>query len=137
MDGIVSGANFAISALARGFLHCEVWQRPDLSRSEGARLATEIAAHLERIGPSYKGLLFDCRRATPVWGPETHRAIVSFLAPWERRRQPLVVLTSDEPIQQLTLRELVSTTAPRHGVVVEDWEAALAEIERVHRVPSR
>lgn len=129
---VAEGGNFAIRPVLRGWIHCEIWQRPDLSRVEGARLASEIADHLKRFSGEYVGLIFDLRRATPIWGPATEEAIGRMFAPWEARGKPVFVIPADDALQQIAIRKLLAASAPRQGRIFDDLESAFAELEIVH-----
>ena len=120
----------------RGWLYCEVWQRPDLSRAEGAQLAEAIAAHIQRLAPMYAGFLFDLRRATPMWGPATDLAIGQMLAPWEALGKPAYVV-SKEAIQQIAMRRLIADQAPASGRLFDDLDVAQAQIEHQSQSQSR
>lgn len=115
MSAFRQGENYEIVIIER-VVSCRVWQRPDLSREEGARCAEEKAEALHQLA-SYRmfSLLFDLSAAPASWGPATHEALSRIVHTWDSAGRTVVVVVGPEPLQKLTVRRLIADACPRHG----------------------
>jgi hypothetical protein len=119
------GENYEIVIVDR-VVSCRVWQRPDLSREEGAKCAEEKAQALSQLA-SYRmfSLLFDLSAAPHSWGPTTHEALCRILNTWDAAGRTVVIVVGPEPIQKLTVRRLIADACPKHGKLALDLETGL------------
>ncbi len=116
-----AGGNYAIDIDDAGVAELRVWRRPDVDSVTGARFAEEKIAHLRRLAIGQaKGLVFDLRDAPPVVGPKTEAALGSILEIFEGVRKRITMLVSDNSVQQLQIKRLVTKHAPRFGRVDTD-----------------
>ncbi len=118
------GKNFRAALVPPGLVWLAVWQRPDLTREQGAACAEEMVTLVKDLARHQRGLILDLRRATTTWGPRTNAALASMLASFETRGLPVRVLPADEPIQAIAIKALLAEAAPKLGAVATDLDTA-------------
>ena len=121
------GDNHLISA-RHGIATCQVWIRADLSPEDGARNARQMSDYLERnvllTGSPYRGVIFDLRKAPPVFGPKTRQALAGFFAAAAIARiVPVAVLVGESAIQVLQFRNLCRDSGGRADVFDNEADA--------------
>ncbi len=120
------GDNHLISA-RHGIATCQVWIRADLSPEEGARNARQMSDYLERnvllTGSPYRGVIFDLRKAPPVFGPKTRQALAGFFAAAAIAQIPVAVLVGESAIQVLQFRNLCRDSGGRADVFDNESDA--------------
>ncbi len=114
-----SDGNSQVWLRADSILYVRVWQRPDLSVGEGARLGALMAAEVARRERQASGLLFDAREAPVVTGPKTQGAISGMLSHYTDASKPVAILCADEPVQLVQMSRLVKIAGPL-GVCSKD-----------------
>lgn len=120
------GGNFEIT-LVSGVLHLRVWKRPDLDSSEGARLASEMGAHIAReANLEARALVVDLRDAPPLFGPRTEEAFHQFLAPWAARSKRVALLAQGS-LQLLQLQRVAKHVGGQ-VVAFGSYEEALRHV---------
>lgn len=123
------GRCFSIT-LEDGVVTCRVWERPDLDREEGARMAAVISGALRALAarPRHlaRALVLDEREAPPVVGPRTQASIGELLAAWERQGRRVAYALGANPVKNVQVRRLIATWAPKYGRAFEsiDWARA-------------
>jgi hypothetical protein len=124
------GKNYEIDVTG-ALATCRVWSRPDLDSTEGARLAAEKIAVFQRLAAtSVQGLLLDLSRAPPVTGAKTQDSLGAMLKAWQDAAKYVAVVAASNSMQQLQLRRIVATFAPKYGKLfdvarqAEEWLAA-------------
>lgn len=138
MSTYAAGGNYRIE-LVRTIAWLRVWQRPDLTREQGAELAREkvdILRHLAE-GPRSmaKALLMDLRAAPRSWGPITQEALSEILAAWELAERRVGILLASDPVQDVLMRPTMRRAAPTMGRIF--WvEADALDYCILGRVPS-
>lgn len=93
----------------------KVWRRPDLDSATGARLAGELGVDISRIVGRIRTLVLDVSAAPPVAGPKTTEALGGLLATCEKAGVDIDVLVTDDAVQSLQIKRLISQYAPKHG----------------------
>jgi hypothetical protein len=120
------GDNHIISA-RHGIATCQVWVRPDLSPEDGARSARQmsdyLAQHVLRPDSPYRGVIFDLRKAPPVFGPKTREALAGFFSSAARASIPVAVLVGESAIQVLQFRNLCRDSGGRADVFDNEADA--------------
>lgn len=121
------GENYVISE-RDGLVVCQVWIRPDLSSEEGAKNAAQMVTYLReqvlRAGTKHRGVIFDVRRAPPVFGPKTRETLAGLLAQCVRVGVRFAVITGESATQVLQFRSLCGE-APALTRVFESEPAAV------------
>jgi hypothetical protein len=124
---LAEGENHLISS-RDGFAVCQIWTRPDLSSEEGAKNAQQMVSFMMdvvlRLGTNYRGIIFDVRRAPPVFGPKTRAVLAELLARSIERSVRLAIITGESATQVLQFRSLCSGT-PNMTQVFESEPAAV------------
>lgn len=120
------GDNHLISA-RHGIATCQVWVRPDLSPEDGARSARQMSDYLSQnvLYPDspYRGVIFDLRKAPPVFGPKTREALAGFFAAAARASIPVAVLVGESAIQVLQFRNLCRDSGGKADVFDNEADA--------------
>ena len=120
------GDNHLISA-RQGIATCQVWVRPDLSPEDGARSARQmsdyLAQHVLHPDSPYRGVIFDLRKAPPVFGPKTQEALAGFFSSAARAGIPVAVLVGESAIQVLQFRNLCRDSRGRADVFDSESDA--------------
>jgi hypothetical protein len=120
------GDNHLISA-RQGIATCQVWVRADLSPEDGARSARQMSDYLTQnvLYPDspYRGVIFDLRKAPPVFGPKTREALAGFFASAARASIPVAVLVGESAIQVLQFRNLCRDSGGRADVFDNEVDA--------------
>ncbi|MBK6512712.1 MAG: hypothetical protein IPM79_14865 [Polyangiaceae bacterium] len=125
------GPNFVIE-VDEGLATCRVWQRPDLTSTEGAACAEQISRHAEALAsdPNARGFVFDLRQAPPIAGPRTTAAVGQMAKAYEVAGKGFAVITADTPMMLLQFRRVVREAAPLRGVVTTDEAEAVESVRR-------
>ncbi|HEV8551030.1 MAG TPA: hypothetical protein VGQ57_18410 [Polyangiaceae bacterium] len=120
------GDNHLISARL-GIATCQVWVRPDLSPEDGARNARQMSETLTQNvlypGAPYRGVIFDLRKAPPVFGPKTREALSGFFRSAAEASIPVAVLVGESAIQVLQFRNLCRDSGGRADVFDNEVDA--------------
>lgn len=120
------GDNHLISA-RHGIATCQVWVRADLSPEDGARSARQMSDYLTEnvLHPDspYRGVIFDLRKAPPVFGPKTREALSGFFTSAARAGIPVAVLVGESAIQVLQFRNLCRDSGGRADVFDNETDA--------------
>jgi len=120
------GDNHLISA-RHGIATCQVWVRPDLSPEDGARSARQMSEYLTQnvLYPDspYRGVIFDLRKAPPVFGPKTREALAGFFSTAARAGISVAVLVGESAIQVLQFRNLCRDSGGRADVFDNEADA--------------
>ena len=120
------GDNHLISA-RQGIATCQVWVRADLSPEAGARSAQQMSDYLTRhvLHPDspYRGVIFDLRKAPPVYGPKKREALGGFFSAAARASIPVAVLVGESAIQVLQFRNLCRDSGGRADVFDNEVDA--------------
>jgi hypothetical protein len=120
------GDNHLISA-RQGIATCQVWVRPDLSPEAGARSARQMSDYLAQnvlhANSPYRGVIFDLRKAPPVFGPKTREALGGFFGAAARAAIPVAVLVGESAIQVLQFRNLCRDAGGRADVFDNEVDA--------------
>ena len=120
------GDNHLISA-RHGIATCQVWVRPDLSPEDGARSARQMSDYLAQnvLYPDspYRGVIFDLRKAPPVFGPKTREALAGFFSSAAKSGIPVAVLVGESAIQVLQFRNLCRDSGGRADVFDNEADA--------------
>ena len=97
----------------------KVWRMPQLDSATGARLAGEIVDVLGKLVRERRitSLVFDVTDAPPVAGPKTTEMLSQLLTTCERGGVALEILVSNDAMQNLQFKRLVSENAPTHARV--------------------
>ena len=107
------GENYVISE-RDGLVVCQVWIRTDLTSEDGAKNAAQMVTYLREqvLGAStkYRGVIFDVRRAPPVFGPKTRETLAALLAQCVRVGVRFAVITGESATQILQFRSLCRAT---------------------------
>ncbi len=121
------GENYVISE-RDGLAVCQVWSRPELSSEDGAKNAAQMVAFLRdrvlRAGARFRGVIFDVRRAPPVFGPKTRETLAGLLAQCARVGIRFSVITGESATQVLQFRSLCAE-APAFTRVFDNEPAAV------------
>ncbi len=106
------GENHVISE-RDGLAVCQIWARPDLSSEEGAKNAQQMVSflrqHVLRVDTKFRGIIFDVRRAPPVFGPKTRETLAEVLAQSARAGVRFAVITGESATQILQFRSLCAS----------------------------
>lgn len=99
------------SALAK------VWRRSDIDSTRGAELAARMVDELSRLAGDGKirSLVFDVSTAPSVAGPKTTEKLGALLATCERAGVAVEILVTNDAMQNLQFKRLVSEHAPKHA----------------------
>ncbi|HWP07728.1 MAG TPA: hypothetical protein VNN72_18380 [Polyangiaceae bacterium] len=120
------GDNHLISA-RHGIATCQVWVRADLSPEDGARSARQMSDYLTQNvlyqDSPYRGVIFDLRKAPPVFGPKTREALAGFFAAAARAGISVAVLVGESAIQVLQFRNLCRDAGGRADVFDNETDA--------------
>ncbi|HEX5101002.1 MAG TPA: hypothetical protein VFV94_15940 [Polyangiaceae bacterium] len=120
------GDNHLIS-VRHGIATCQVWVRADLSPEDGARSARQMSDYLTKNvlhpGSPYRGVIFDLRKAPPVFGPKTREALSGFFSSAARAGIPVAVLVGESAIQVLQFRNLCRDSGGRADVFDNEADA--------------
>ena len=108
------GENYEIEVHGRRAT-ARVWKRPDLDSAEGARNAAVMVTKLTELASSVDSLVFDLREAPVIAGPRTVDALGVLFSSYEQAGARIAVIASNEPLQTLQFRRLLSTYAPTTG----------------------
>jgi hypothetical protein len=121
MAALAQGGNYRIEIVS-GIAVCTVWKRPDLSRDEGAALAEEKVEHHQRLASGSKlvarAMILDLREAPTQWGPSTNESLASILRFWQNEGRRAAVVTADDFVQRLLVRQLAQNV----GLLVRPFE---------------
>lgn len=71
----------------------------------------------------YRGVIFDLRKAPPVFGPKTREALAGFFASATRAAIPVAVLVGESAIQVLQFRNLCRDSGGRADVFDNEADA--------------
>ncbi len=120
------GDNHLITA-RHGIATCQVWVRADLSPEDGARSARQMSDYLSQnvLHPDspYRGVIFDLRKAPPVFGPKTREALSGFFGAAARAGIPVAVLVGESAIQVLQFRNLCRDSGGKADVFDNESDA--------------
>jgi len=123
---LYEGDNHLIS-VRHGIATCQVWVRADLSPEDGARSARQMSDYLTKnvLHPDspYRGVIFDLRKAPPVFGPKTREALAGFFASAANASIPVAVLVGESAIQVLQFRNLCRDSGGRADVFDNEADA--------------
>ena len=90
----------------------------------------QFGTYVQRLAQGEaREMLFDLTEAPAVTGPKTQEALGQMLATWEQAGKPIALLSGPLSIQQLQLRRLVATYAPRHGALFTSLDEARAWLD--------
>ena len=132
---LIEGDNHLISE-RDGLAICQVWTRPDLSAEQGAKNAGQMVAYMTSVvlrpGTSYRGIVFDVRRAPKIFGPQTRTVLEGLFALSASRKVPIAIITSDSATQVLQFRSLCAGT-PEMTQVFPDEPSAVQWLAAVPR----
>lgn len=105
-----------------------MWVRTDLTSEEGAKNAAQMVTYLReqvlRAGTKHRGVIFDVRRAPPVFGPKTRETLASLLSQCVRVGVRFAVITGESATQILQFRSLCAD-APALTRVFDSEPAAV------------
>lgn len=110
----LQGDNYAIE-IRGDRATARVWKRPDIDSAAGARSAAAMVTALKELAIKRCSLVFDLREAPVVAGPRTVETLGDLLATFEASRARIAVIVTNEPMQALQYRRLLSTYAPTQG----------------------
>jgi hypothetical protein len=120
------GDNHLIS-VRQSIATCQVWVRADLSPEDGARNARQMSEYLTQHvlypGAPYRGVIFDLRKAPPVFGPKTREALSGFFKSVADASIPVAVLVGESAIQVLQFRNLCRDSGGRADVFDNEADA--------------
>ncbi len=128
---VAEGVNYRV-VLDGAIVRIVVWRMPEVPSGEAAadfELATE---RVRAMAATSGALLLDAREAPKVAGPRTAAALGALFGAFAARKKRVAVVISDDALQQLQMRRLLSESIPQHGATfaeladAESWLASEA-----------